>query len=498
MANVYPMPARPADTDPMADKVTWLVQTHGFDARADKVVMLFEPSASCTMTVKAFKEEFAAWSEVVPRMGARGPLAPKLTLATDLWSRSLSRVSISGVRMHPGRDFPVYVEDGQRFKNTYRRPVHVAVEGADIQPFVDFMDRFLPAEIDRNFWLDWMTHKWRKPEIPGTSPWFVADTDGGPLEGKYGTGRGFMARILHKLYGEAYCKAEDFDILTGTSAQAVYTDWQANNVLVTVDEAHTSPTSHRRGEKRSVYTALKHVLDPAPKRRSFKIKNGQAFDGVSFCSVTVATNHANAAAIPVNDRRVTVLRNGREMTPAEARAIDAWIEAPGSMAALVEYLESSDLSQFDMFTPMKTDAKDEMAELAKNDVEHALADFASDDDRGRVFPKMFLERALLDYLSGGGEREGGNTQAWRGQFAGAFDEHCAVVKLPSGNDKAKIRVNKQRYTLYAFRSRMVEARGLIESERREHAAKWYPIDDIQTVLRVVPGAENVGGPDAED
>ena len=491
MAEVYTMPVRPVDTDSFDHKVAWLVQTHGFDARAGRVVMLYEASANCTMTVQSFKEEFAAWSELLPQMGKKGPIAPKLILATDRWSRSAKRLSIAGIRMHPAENFPVYAEAGQVFKNTYRRPVHEPAEGADLQPFLDFLERFLPAETERNFWLDWMAHKWLYPAIPGSSPWFVADSDGGPLQGKYGTGRGFMARVLHKLYGEAYCKAEDFDILTGTSAQAVYTDWQANNLLVTVDEAHASPTAHRKGEKRSVYTALKHVLDPAPKRRTFKVKGLPAFDGMSFCSVAVATNHVNAAAIPANDRRVTVLRNGREMTPDEAKAMDAWINAPGSMAALVEYLESSDLSKFDMFTPMKTAAKDEMADLAKNDVEHALADFAADDDRGLVFPKMFLERAVLENLSGGNERDGGNANAWRGQLAGAFDEHCAVVKLDSG-DKARIRVSKQRYILYAFRSRMAAAQLLNVTERKEQTEKWYPVDDIQTVLREVKTVDTDG------
>jgi hypothetical protein len=186
-----------------------------------------------------------------------------------------------------------------------------------------------------------------------------------------------------------------------------------------------------------------------------------------------------------------VLRNGREMTPAEAKAMDVWINAPGSMAALVEYLESSDLSRFDMFTPMQTAAKDEMADLARNEVERALVDFAADDDRGLCFPKMFLERALLEYLTGGSERDGGNASAWRAQLAGAFDEHCAVVKLDSG-DKAKIRVNKQRYTLYAFRSRMVAALRLNVTERRAQTEKWYPVDDIQTILREVKTGDTEG------
>ena len=59
------------------------------------------------------------------------------------------------------------------------------------------------------------------------------------------------------------------------------------------------------------------------------------------------------------------------------------------------------------------------------------------------------------------------------------------MKLPNGRDKAKILISKRRYTLYCFRSRAAVANALNETERREHAAKWGPIDDIQTVLREV-------------
>lgn len=475
-----PMPIKPKDTDPLKDKIEWLVRTHGFDARADRVIMLYEPSAYCGLRLKAFETEYAAWFELQPQQTGK----PKKVLATSAWMMHPRRESIAGVRMRPDKNFPTYIEDGEVFKNTYRRPIHVDDGTGEVDTFLEFLERFLPDAIDRNFWLDWTAHKWRYPEVPGTSPWYVADTEDGPLGGTFGTGRGMMAKIHAKLFGEAYCKDEDFNILTGTSSQAVYTDWQANCVLVSVDEASTSPTAHRKGEKRSVYTALKSCLDPAAKRRSFKVKGLPAYDGVSFCSITVATNHANATAIPANDRRISVLRNGRPMTPDERMAIVNWMDKPANIAALAAYLETSDLSKFDMYVPLKTAAKDEMADLSLNEVEHTLVDFASDDDRGLVFPRLFLEREIEAQMNGDGERIGRRDTAWQGMLAGAFDEHCAKIKLPSG-DRARILVGKRRYTLYCFRSRAAAAALLNETERREHAAKWGAIDDIQTVLRAV-------------
>ncbi len=130
-----------------------------------------------------------------------------------------------------------------------------------------------------------MAHKQAKPEIPGTAVLFVADTDEGVREGKFGTGRGMLFKIAHKLYGEDYCRAQSFDILDGSSSQAAYTDWMHNSVLVTIDEAKSSATSYRRGERNAVYEVLKNIVDPAPKRCRFKAKYGQAFDGMSLLHV---------------------------------------------------------------------------------------------------------------------------------------------------------------------------------------------------------------------
>lgn len=477
---------RPDSSAPLTQKIFWLIENYGFDKRANKVVMLYEPSGYCSLTLDAFKTEYMSWYEDQQR--ERG--APKRVYATAAWMLHPRRVAVAGIRMRPDKGFPCYLEGGEIYKNTYRQPVHEGAEQGEIRPFLKFLDRFIPLANESDFWLEWMAHKLRYPEVPGTSVWFVAATRDGSAEGMFGTGRGMMFRILHALYGPSYCKNEDFDILAGTSAQAVYTDWQAYCVLVTVDEAHVSPTAHRRGEKRAVYTALKNCIDPAAKRRSFKTKGGQAFDGTSYCSVVVATNHVDAAAIPEDDRRITVLRNGTPMTPQEAKTLNAWIEAPGSIAALAEYLGRVDLTNFDMYTALRTDAKTEMVEAGQSEMDEILIDFAADEDRGLCFPKLFLERAVERHLTGGGER-GGAGREWRSMFEGAFRSHCTTVRPSNGSVNARIRIGGERYRLYCFRNNARSAGELNETERRKEAAKWGHIDSIQTVLREVnPGRKS--------
>src|SRR4029077_10244353 len=115
-----------------------------------------------------------------------------------------------------------------------------------------------------------------KPEIPGSAVILVADNDEDEDErtGKFGTGRGSMFKILHKLYGPEYSRSQSFSVLDGTSSQSAYNSWIHGNVLVTVDETKTSATAHRRGEKKGVYEVLKDLVDPAPKGMTFNVKYG--------------------------------------------------------------------------------------------------------------------------------------------------------------------------------------------------------------------------------
>ena len=59
-------------------------------------------------------------------------------------------------------------------------------------PFLAFLERFLPDRREREWLLDWMAHKMRRPEIPGTAIVFVADDVEDTGNGKFGTGRGML------------------------------------------------------------------------------------------------------------------------------------------------------------------------------------------------------------------------------------------------------------------------------------------------------------------
>jgi hypothetical protein len=281
-------------------------------------------------------------------------------------------------------------------------------------------------------------------------------------EGAFGTGRGLMGRIARKLYGEQYTRSQSFAVISGTSSQSAFNDWLHGSVLVTIDEAQTSPTAYRRGERNATYEVLKELVDPAPKLHRFHGKNRQAFDGMSYASIWVATNHANAVSIPAHDRRFTILRNGRGITPAEAIEIVAWMDDPANIGALAQALAARDLTGFDMMAPLVTAGKDEMAELARSDVEELLRDLMEDPDRGRAFTKGHIEAVAEHAFSG---------FQWRGEFMAAWHAYCVGPKTQSG-DYRRIRIHGQRKKVFCFRTRKAEVDAMPEAAIRREVAKW--------------------------
>jgi hypothetical protein len=230
-----------------------------------------------------------------------------------------------------------------------------------------------------------------------------------------------------------------------------------------VDEAKT-PTGHRRGERSSIYEVLKDIVDPAPKQMRFNPKGRQAYDGVSFCSFWIATNHRNAMAIPRDDRRFTVLRNGRPMTVEQRSAMEAWLADDANAGALAAYLAGRDLAGFDMFVPLDTIGKADMAEMALSDVDELLIDMAADQSLGLVFTKHHMELKVMEHL-------GMNGAHWRGEFAGAWTTHCAAVKNEKGSNR-RVRIGKTQKKLYCFRGNLTRAKGVPEVTLHREASKW--------------------------
>ena len=111
-----PAPERPDDAEPdLKVKTEWLLQTYAYCPPLDKVVDMYKAhDINCLLKRDAFVYTYRGWSE--PKRGATGNILVKPKLATDDWSGH--KLIVEGIRMRPDMPFPLYEENGLKFKNT--------------------------------------------------------------------------------------------------------------------------------------------------------------------------------------------------------------------------------------------------------------------------------------------------------------------------------------------------------------------------------------------
>lgn len=348
-------PPMPAPEDGFRMQLAWLLESFA-QADAGLVVRLYSTSGMCTQTVKAFNDRYAMFNEPRP-----APLVG-LNYATKIWMIHQARLSVTSYDMRPDKAFPLYVDEGHSCKNTYRQEQHTG--DGEVETALAFLQHLLP--LDLAYFLDWLAHKWQRPWIPGHALIMVAAADEG--EEQSGTGRGTLFKILERLFGQRYVRHLDFNILTGQSAQGVYTDWMADSLLVCVDESREG--TGRFGERRSAYEHLKARCDPAPRWMTVHGKNQPPRNSMICCSYIIATNHADALMLPASDRRFAVLANGDKLSLDDAARIYAWMDVPGNIAALARYLGARDVSAFQpMGWPPQTMARDRMMVLGESELD---------------------------------------------------------------------------------------------------------------------------------
>lgn len=384
------MPARPDDDAPFAEKIVWLLKTHAYCPIIDRVVRLYEPSDECLLQWHAFAREFQAWVEI--STGPRG--GQHANFATARWEIMAERMTLDGVRMRPDRAFPTYREAGQTFKNTFRKAGHSG--SGDITAWAKFMEHLLPVAAEREWFCDWLAHKWRNPAVPGVAVAMVAaDAAGRPV---YGAGRGMLRDVIARLLGAKYVRPIDFNILTGKSSQAVYTDWAAYALLVTVNEAKEHADAGRWANQRATYERLKELVDPRAIERTFHPKGLPAFMGLCFASFLIFTNHPDAVQIPFEDRRFTVLSNPAPMQTEMAEELTDWMEQEGNIAEVARWLEQRDLSSFNPYMALRTAAKTTMQEWSQDELDEALQTVKQKLGRGALFTTGQIWAAVLDEL----------------------------------------------------------------------------------------------------
>ncbi|WP_439628630.1 DUF5906 domain-containing protein [Shinella sp.] len=304
----------------------------------------------------------------------------------DAWSKDRLTGRVAGVRVAPGKERPLFTENGETYINRYRPPVHAAGV-APPDKLIAFIARLVPDPTEREWLLDRLGHKLAHPDVPGPATVFVSHK-------VFGTGRGTFFQLLRALLNGRYFRELSFSDFTGKTSQSQYNDWAGSALIACINESSDAETGSRYSNRRAVYEHVKEVVEPRPHEVSVKQKGEPNYVTVSATSFFIATNHADALPIPHDDRRIAVLMNGERLTEEEAGMFNEAVASPAEVAAFYHWLLKRGYGAFNPFAPPPLfKGKQRMADANVSAFDEAWADAMK--DLREVFTSEALRRAVM-------------------------------------------------------------------------------------------------------
>lgn len=336
------------------------------------------------ISVTHFKNAVAQYYRAVP--GQRG--GTQMTLLHELWMRSERRKNVVSFGMRPDRSYPFYEEDGGTHFNTYR-PNELPTNG-DASVGYDLLQHLLPIEEERIYFMQWLGYKLLHPEVRGPGIIMVANDT-------FGTGRGTLIKIIQSMFAPHLSRIIDFETLTGKGTQGQYNEWLADAVLVAVNEAQEANNTSKWQVRQNAYEHLKNIVDPGHHDIYVKRKGLGNYQGKTYASVLVMTNHMDSMVLPQNDRRFAILENGSVQSQEYWDRIHDWRSNPSNIGAFAAALRQTDMAGYNPFVaPPMTHAKRDMVDAGESAldkaVEHIISGF-----KGPLLAREQLMLALEDY-----------------------------------------------------------------------------------------------------
>lgn len=326
-----------------------------------QVVPMWAESVADGMTLTNFRTSMNKHSMI--EIGPKG--GEKRINPVDTWTANDALVEVRGLRMRPDMPRPVYEEGAHKYVNVYTPVVHP--EGGDARVGRMFLEQLLPDAEERRWFTCWLAYKYRHPEVPGPAVVMVAR--------QHGTGRGTMATIIEKLFGQRYVKALDFSTFAGKTYQSQYNSWGAETLVVTVDESSEAQGGSVFAAKRDTYERIKELVEPRAKLRHFVRHGLPPFTAYSYVTYFIATNHADALPLPADDRRIWVGTNGERRDLEFWNEVNEWMEAPENIGAFAAWLEEVDIGEYSPYLPPPmTSGKRAMIEMSASPIDHAMTE----------------------------------------------------------------------------------------------------------------------------
>lgn len=291
---------------------------------------------------------------------------PRKVGMTSLWKTAASRVTVVGATYDPSTTARLVEHRNALYVNLFSIPEwgHGPIDMTHVEKFQAYLDYLIPDDEQRAYFLHWLSAKVQDMSFRGAAIVMVAN--------QQGIGRGTLADMIKTLIGESNTAGIPLKDILGDNT---YNTWQ-EKPFVMVEETLA-------GDKKDFYSnyeKLKTLVDPRGVSVLINPKYGVQRTVQTHSSFLFMSNHANALALPAEDRRFYVINNA--ITPADPQYfmdVDAWVKEldvdgmPVWGRHVFRWLSSLPVDLVKLLAPPpKTAGKAEMANAALSNLDYAL------------------------------------------------------------------------------------------------------------------------------
>jgi len=247
-----------------------------------------------------------SYSGMVRVPGRDKPVSVGLAFRESVQTKTA--INLKYVPVRRAADIGIVTKLGQEFVNTYVSPDWEPTNESP-QIFLDHMDYLIPDPHARELFLNWLAHKAQNPMLRS---WAVLMISEG-----FGTGRSWLKRLLTRVYrGNVSPVTLGQLIGKGTSAEKNYNDWQIGSLYLVCDEVKDGSIS--REDFWTGYETFKSNVDISVNENvRINTKYGAIRNEDAYYNVLMFSNHADALALPVDERRIYVIENPSERLDAD-------------------------------------------------------------------------------------------------------------------------------------------------------------------------------------
>jgi hypothetical protein len=280
-----------------------------------------------------------------------------------IWLKQPSCLKVHGQTFDPTTRALIIEDDrGLRYVNTFSMPEYPDINPAPekVAVFLDYLKYLLPAKVEHDYFLDWLTCKVKNPSFRGAAVVLISQAQG--------TGKNTLMDMLSRLFGQHNTAQVAMDDLI--NPKSAFNDW-ATKLFVNVNESLA--TDNPLGARRA-YNKLKEIVDPKAMNVTINRKHQPEFQAKCATSFLFFSNHSDAVYLQHGDRRFFGAQGPDVPAPiAYFAKVHAWIRSDAWRAHVWNFLAAREVDESSMMAaPPVTAAMENVVHAATSPMEAVI------------------------------------------------------------------------------------------------------------------------------